>query len=57
MHKDYLSISPDDDAIIAFKTMARSHNDRLIVQNHDQILGIISWSDVLHAIKMRENQT
>jgi len=55
MHKDFLSISPDDDAMDAFKTMASNHNDRLIVQENEHTVGIISWSDVLHAIKMREN--
>ena len=57
MHKDFLSIKPDDDAINAFKTMAGHHNDRLIVQEDGQTLGIISWSDILHTIKMKENQT
>jgi Zn-dependent protease/CBS domain-containing protein len=57
MHKNYLSVSPEDDAITAFKTMAKNHNDRLIVQNQNQIVGIVSWSDVLHAIKMKESQT
>lgn len=57
MHKDFLSISPNDDAINAFKAMARNHNDRLLVQEDGHTLGIVSWSDVLHAIKMRENQT
>ena len=57
MHKNFLSISPEDDAITAFKKMARNHNDRLIVQENGHTVGIISWSDILHAIKMRENQT
>jgi len=57
MHKNFLSISSEDDAINAFKTMARNHNDRLIVQENGNTVGIISWSDVLHAIKMKENQT
>ena len=56
MHKNFLSISPEDDAINAFKTMAKNHNDRLIVQNNSEIVGIVSWSDVLHAIKMKESQ-
>ncbi len=57
MHKDFRSISPEDDAINAFRAMVRNHHDRLIVQNNSQIVGIVSWSDVLHAFKMRENQT
>ena len=57
MHKDFLSISPDEDASNAFKIMARNHNDRLIVQKDGKTVGIISWSDLLHAIKMKENQT
>ena len=57
MHKDFLFISPEDDAINAFKTMAKNHNDRLIVQDDGHTVGIISWSDLLHSIKMRENQT
>ena len=57
MHKNFLSISPEDDAIDAFKIMARNHNDKLIVQENGHTIGIISWSDVLHAIKMKENQS
>jgi Zn-dependent protease/CBS domain-containing protein len=57
MHHHFLSVSPEDDAIDAFKTMAKNHNDRLIVQKDGNTVGIVSWSDVLHAIKMRQNHT
>jgi predicted transcriptional regulator len=57
MHKNFLSIAPGEEAIAAFKTMARNHHDRLLVQEDGRTVGIVSWSDVLHAIKMRENHT
>ena len=57
MHKDFLSISPEDDAMNAFKKMASNRNDRLIVQEDGKTVGIISWSDILHAIKMKDNLT
>jgi Zn-dependent protease/CBS domain-containing protein len=55
MHNNFLTISPNDDAINAFKIMAKNHNDRLIVLEDNKIVGIVAWSDVLHAIKMRED--
>ena len=57
MHKDFFSVSPGDEAMDASKTMARNHNDRLIVQENGHTVGIVSWSDILHAIKMKEGQT
>jgi Zn-dependent protease/predicted transcriptional regulator len=55
MHNDFLSISPENDAMNAFKIMAKNRNDRLLVQKNGHIVGIVAWSDILHAIKMREN--
>jgi Zn-dependent protease/CBS domain-containing protein len=57
MHKDFLSISPEDEAMNAFKKMASNRNDRLIVQENGKTFGIISWSDILYAIKMKDNLT
>jgi len=54
MHKDVLSISPDDDAYTAFRMMTRNKNERLIVKKDDDVLGIVSWSDILHAIRLKE---
>jgi Zn-dependent protease/CBS domain-containing protein len=54
MHKEVLTISPDEPANTAFKTMIRHTNERMIVQENDKVQGILSWSDLLHAIKMKE---
>jgi CBS domain-containing protein len=53
MHKDVLSISPDDDAYTAFRLMTKNHHERLIVKKVDNVLGIVSWSDILHAIRLK----
>ena len=54
MHKEVLAISPDESANTAFKTMIRHTNERMIVKENDKVHGILSWSDLLHAIKMKE---
>ena len=54
MSKDVISLSPEDDAIDAFKLMARKNIGRLIVKEHGKVVGIVSRSDLLHAIKMKE---
>jgi Zn-dependent protease/CBS domain-containing protein len=54
MHKEILTISPDEPANTAFKTMIRHTNERMIVKENDKVQGILSWSDLLHAIKMKE---
>lgn len=54
MHKEVLTISPDEPANTAFKTMIRHTNERMIVKENDKIQGILSWSDLLHAIKLKE---
>jgi Zn-dependent protease/CBS domain-containing protein len=54
MHKEVMKIGPDEPANTAFKTMIRHTNERMIVQENDKVQGILSWSDLLHAIKMKE---
>jgi Zn-dependent protease/CBS domain-containing protein len=56
MHKDVLTISPDEAANNAFKTMIRHTNERMIVKENETVLGILSWSDLLHAIQMKETE-
>lgn len=53
MRKDVLSISSDEGAIAAFKMMAKSNHERLIVKQDGNVLGVISWSDLLRAFKMK----
>ena len=54
MRTDVLSISPDDTAISAFKTMMQHNHERLVVKNTEGVLGVLSWSDLLRAIKMKQ---
>jgi Zn-dependent protease/predicted transcriptional regulator len=54
MHQEVLTISPDEPANTAFKMMIRHTNERMIVKENDKVQGILSWSDLLHAIKMKE---
>jgi len=56
MHKDVLTISPDEAANIAFKKMIRHTNERMIVIEHGKVLGILSWSDLLHAVQMKQTR-
>jgi Zn-dependent protease/CBS domain-containing protein len=56
MHKDVLTISPDEAANTAFKTMIRHTNERMIVKEGDKVLGILSWSDLLHAIQLKQTE-
>ncbi len=53
MRKDVVSISSDEPAISAFKTMMKNNHERLLVQKNGEYLGIISWSDLLRAMKMK----
>jgi predicted transcriptional regulator len=34
--------------------MTKHNHERLIVMNADSVLGIVSWSDILRAIRMKE---
>jgi len=54
MHREVLSISPEAPANTAFKTMIRHTNELMIVQENEKVHGILAWSDLLHAIKMKE---
>jgi Zn-dependent protease/predicted transcriptional regulator len=54
MHTDFRTITPDDAADAAFKIMIRHTNERLIVKQGENVIGILSWSDLLHAIQMKE---
>jgi Zn-dependent protease/CBS domain-containing protein len=56
MHKEVLTISPDEAANTAFKTMIRHTNERVIVKENDKVLGILSWSDLLHAIQLKQTE-
>jgi CBS domain-containing protein len=56
MHKEILAISPDEAANTAFKTMIRHTNERMIVKENGKILGILSWSDLLHAIQLKQTE-
>jgi len=56
MHKDVLTISPDEAANTAFKAMIRHTNERMIVKENDKVLGILSWSDLLHAIQLKQTE-
>jgi Zn-dependent protease/predicted transcriptional regulator len=56
MHKEVMTISPDEAANNAFKKMIRHTNERMIVVEHDKVLGILSWSDLLHAIQMKQTR-
>jgi predicted transcriptional regulator len=49
-----ITIHPDNNAIDAFKIMAKHNIGRLIVTKNNHIHGIISRSDLLHAIKLKE---
>ena len=53
MRKDVISISPNETAISAFKIMMKNNHERLLVQKEGQYIGIISWSDLLRAMKMK----
>jgi len=56
MHKDVLVISPEEAANVAFKAMIRHTNERMIVKENDKVLGILSWSDLLHAIQLKQTE-
>jgi Zn-dependent protease/predicted transcriptional regulator len=56
MHMDVMTISPDDAANTAFKAMIRHTNERMIVKENDKVLGILSWSDLLHAIQLKQTE-
>ena len=53
MHKDFLSISPDESASTAFKIMTRNNHERLIVKKDGVYLGIISWFDLQRAVDIQ----
>jgi len=53
MRKDVFSISSNEPAISAFKMMMNNKHERLLVQKDGEYLGIISWSDLLRAMKMK----
>lgn len=53
MRKDVFSISSNEPAISAFKKMMKNNHERLLVQKEGKYIGIISWSDLLRAIKMK----
>jgi len=49
-----ITISPGNNAIDAFKIMARHHVGRLVVTKNNHIQGMISRSDLFHAVKLKE---
>jgi Zn-dependent protease/predicted transcriptional regulator len=53
MRKDVFSISSDEHAISAFKMMMKNNYERLLVKKDGKNLGIISWSDLLRAMKIK----
>jgi Zn-dependent protease/CBS domain-containing protein len=53
MRRDVFLISLNEPAISAFKMMMKNNHERLLVQKEGQYIGIISWSDLLRAMKMK----
>jgi Zn-dependent protease len=53
MRTDVLSISKDEPAISAFKIMMKQSHESLIVKDHEEVLGIISWTDLLRPLQMK----
>jgi len=49
-----ITITPNHDAVDAFKIMAKHGIGRLVVTKNNQVQGIISRSDLLHTIKRKE---
>lgn len=54
MTKNVLTLSPDDDSIDAFKLMSKKNIGRLIVTENGNIVGIISRTDLLRTIKIKD---
>ena len=50
-----ITINPGNNAIDAFKIMAKNSIGRLVVTKNNYIQGIVSRSDLLHAVKLKES--
>ena len=49
-----ITITPGRDAVDAFKIMAKHGIGRLVVTENNHVQGIISRSDLLHTVKLKE---
>jgi Zn-dependent protease len=49
-----ITISSDNNAIDAFKIMAKNNVGRLVVTKNNQVQGIITRSDLFHAVKLKD---
>jgi len=52
MREDFSKISLDKKAISAFKQLSRSKYNHLFVEKEDKLVGVISFKDLSHALKM-----
>ncbi len=50
-----ITITPGQNAVDAFKIMAKNNIGRLVVTKNNQVEGIVSRSDLLHAVKIKES--
>jgi Zn-dependent protease/CBS domain-containing protein len=46
-------VSPETDAVQALKTMSRKQNSRLMVVDHDHLVGVLSLKDLLQFLSLR----
>ena len=55
MHRDIstFSISPDSDALDALRLMQRSGSSRLLVTDHETLVGIISLKDLMQFLQLK----
>lgn len=54
MSTPVITISPENNAIDAFKIMAKNKVGRLILTKNNHIQGIITRSDLFHAVRLKE---
>ncbi len=54
MTKDIISLEEQDDVVNALKVMTQNNIGRIIIKNRDQMVGILSRTDILRSIQLLE---
>jgi Zn-dependent protease/predicted transcriptional regulator len=54
MTKDIISLEEQDDVVNALKVMTLNNIGRIIIKNRDQLVGILSRTDILRSIQLLE---